>query len=137
MYLAFLYYTPRFTYFHAAACVVPIMRADATVPCISLSPAYRHAQRVTARWLDGGDNARRTRFALRTAWAALDAMDHDRLVRWLAWLCVAAASHGDTALGARLQRVDAIWGLAITRAMGKLPGARAAPVRHRALRLSA
>ncbi len=91
-----------------------------------------------ARWVENGKaDARRTRFALRAAWAALDATEHDRFIRWLAWLCVAAASHGDATLAARLRHLDADWAVAIARAMRKLPGHPHAAKPLHALRLSA
>lgn len=104
------------------------MSVDITAPNIALSPAYLHAQRVMARWLEAREaGARRARFALRTAWTPLDATEHDRLVRWLAWLRLAASSHGDTRLETRIQQLDVALDLAITRAMRTLPGQRHVP----------
>jgi len=116
------------------------MSVDITAPNGALSRTYRHAQRVTAQWLeDESADAGHVRFALRSAWAALDVVEHDRLVRWLAWLCVAASSRGNARPAARLGQLDATLGQAITRAMRALPGPhrRAGASRGRPLRLSA
>lgn len=113
------------------------MPVDTTAPNIALSPAYRHAQRVLAQWLEHEQaDARRARFMLRVAWTALNALERDRMVRWLAWLSVAAASHRDTRLTTRIRRLDAALGQTVTRAMRTLPGQRHA-TRGQRLRLSA
>lgn len=103
-----------------------------------LSPTYRHAQRLLARWLEDEHDAdgHDTRFAVRAAWHALDAVEHDRMARWLAWLCLAASRRGDTTPMPRLQRLDAALGRAIGHAMHKLPGRSTATSGH-LLRLSA
>lgn len=116
------------------------MSVDITAPNGALSRTYRHAQRVTAQWLeDEPSDAGHIRFALRAAWATLDDVEHDRLVRWLAWLCVAASSRGDARPAARLQQLDATLGQTIARAMRSLPGPHRAAGAPRAgrLRLSA
>lgn len=92
---------------------------------INLSPAYRQVQRLLSRWLEAG----RTRhgdvsaFAVRAALGSLDIVEYDRLSRWLAWICVAARSHGDATLAVRLKRLDTVLGSAVRMAMHKLPGA--------------
>lgn len=117
------------------------MSVDITAPNGALSRTYRHAQRITAQWLENEPtDAGHARFALRSAWAALDVVEHDRLVRWLAWLCVAASSRGNARPATRLeQQLDTALGQAITRAMRSLPGPHrsAGASRGRRLRLSA
>ncbi|HET7267942.1 MAG TPA: hypothetical protein VFJ15_07520 [Oleiagrimonas sp.] len=116
------------------------MSVDITAPNSALSRSYRHAQRVTAQWLEQeSTDARDIRFVLRSAWAALDAVERDRMVRWLAWLCVAASSRGDAQPASRLQQLDTSLGQAITRAMRSLPGTHRATDTPRTgrLRLSA
>jgi hypothetical protein len=108
-----------------------MMPAHAPLPEIFLSPAYRHVQRLLAAWLDTGQGSV---FALRAALGALDRVEYDRLSRWLAWSCVAAASHGDARLETRLERLDPRLARTLHAAMDKLPGA---PGQGRRLRLSA
>lgn len=113
------------------------MSGDTTAPNNALSPAYRHAQRVMAGWLeDEQADARRARFVLRAAWSALDAAERDRMTRWLAWLSVAAESHDDIQLTTRIQRLDAALAQTVTHAMRTLPVQRHA-TRAKRLRLSA
>jgi hypothetical protein len=93
-----------------------------TLTEITLSPAYRGAQRALALWLDSnGTDARRTAFRTRAALAALNRIDHARIVRGLAWLCLAAASQGNPALGLRIQRLDAALGTAVDASLVRLP----------------
>ncbi|HET7359769.1 MAG TPA: hypothetical protein VFJ04_06445 [Rhodanobacteraceae bacterium] len=93
-----------------------------TLTEITLSPAYRRAQRALAAWLDSNaPDARRSGFRTRAALAALNRIDHARMVRWLGWLCLAAASQGNPALGLRIQRLDAALGSAVDAALARLP----------------
>lgn len=101
------------------------MPVDTTASGFALSPAYRHAQRVLAQWLEHGPaGARRARLVWRTVSARLNTVEHDRLLRWLAWWRVAANSRADAPLTARLQHLDAVLEQAITHAMRTLPGQR-------------
>ena len=105
-----------------------------TIAELSLSKAYRHAQRTMAAWLERGpSSARQSAFALRAALASLDATERSRLARWLAWLSVAARSRGEAPVGARIQRLDATLHQAMEDALTRLPaGVLAAPSRiHR------
>lgn len=101
-----------------------MMPANATLPEITLSPAYRHVQRQLAKWLESGRIAAgdSSAFAVRTAIGSLDIAEYDRLSRWLAWVCLAARSHGDATLTARLKQLDLALGSAVRMAMHKLPG---------------
>ena len=93
-----------------------------TLSEITLSPTYRNAQRALAAWLDSnGVDARRVGFHTRAALARLDRTDRGRAVRWLAWLCVAAASQGNPRLGARIRRLDPHLGTAVDDAVARLP----------------
>ncbi|HEX7342428.1 MAG TPA: hypothetical protein VF269_09170 [Rhodanobacteraceae bacterium] len=112
------------------------MSLDIIPTGITLSPAYRQAQRTLAQWLERGTDSRQVHFIERTTWGLLDAVEHDRLARWLAWLSLAASSRGDTRLATRIQRLDAALDQAITHAMHLLPGQFPA-TRGRRLRLSA
>jgi hypothetical protein len=88
---------------------------------LALSPAYRHAQRVLAAWLEYGNaEARRGAFAARAALAGLDPAERHRVVRWLAWLHIAARSRG-TSLQARIQRLDATLCAAVEDMLSRLP----------------
>ncbi|WP_049623085.1 hypothetical protein [Frateuria defendens] len=100
-----------------------------TVVELQLSAAYRQAQRKLGHWIaQSGAISRQQAFQARAALAPLDATEHDRLVRWLAWLCVAARSRGDARLPSRLRRLDATLQQAVERALARLPEpARAAP----------
>ncbi len=102
---------------------------------IRLSPLYRHAQRVTARWLEHASQET-VAFAVAAAWNALGIVEYHRLARWLAWQCLARASQGDHTLLARIMRLDAALGQAIQRTAHRLPGAYPA-LRERLLPLSA
>lgn len=108
-----------------------------TLSEITLSPAYRTAQRALAAWLEStGADARRVGFRTRAALARLDRTDRGRAVRWLAWLCVAAASQGKPALDARIRRLDAHLGAAVEGAIDRLPSL-AMPAMDDTLRRSA
>jgi hypothetical protein len=103
-----------------------------------LSPAYRQAQRILASWLEQNNRAaRRSAFAARAALAGLDAVERSRLARWLAWLCVAAGRRGESALVARIQRLDAGLYGAVGGAMLRLPLAADRQPAGRAQRLIA
>ncbi|MHA6206038.1 hypothetical protein ACXU4B_16550 [Dyella soli] len=105
-----------------------------TIAELSLSKAYRQAQRAMAAWLERGPaGARQGAFGLRTALAGLDPTERGRLARWLAWLSVAARSRGETLPEGRIQRLDATLHQAMEDALARLPaGVLAAPARiHR------
>ncbi|WP_109125401.1 hypothetical protein [Dyella sp. C11] len=94
-----------------------------TIAELSLSPAYRLAQRALAFWLERGPSgARQAAFAARAALSGLDATERSRLARWLAWLEVAARSQGMVSPEARVQRLDATLHLAMQDALARLPG---------------
>ena len=94
-----------------------------TIAELTLSPAYRLAQRALAAWLERGQaDARQAAFGIRAALAGLDATDRSRLARWLAWLSVAARSRGDVAPEGRIQRLDASLHQAMQDALTRLPG---------------
>ena len=94
-----------------------------TVAELSLSPAYRLAQRALASWLERGHGgARLAAFAARSALAALDPTERGRIARWLAWLEVAALSRGLASPEARVRRLDASLHQAMQDAFGRLPG---------------
>ncbi len=101
-----------------------MMPADTPLSEITLSPAYRHVQRQLSRWLESGRTGDASAFAVRTALGTLNLVEYDRLSRWLAWLCLAARSRGDSMLAMRLKRLDTALGSAVRLAMHKLPGAR-------------
>jgi hypothetical protein len=94
-----------------------------TVAELSLSPAYRLAQRALAFWLERGQGAaRQAGFAARAALSALDPAERGRIARWLAWLEVAARSRGLASPEARVRRLDASLHQAMQDAFGRLPG---------------
>ena len=94
-----------------------------TIAELTLSPAYRLAQRALAAWLERGHTgARQAAFATRAALSALDATERSRLARWLAWLSVAARSQGDVAPEGHIQRLDASLHQAMQDALTRLPG---------------
>ncbi|HUA79464.1 MAG TPA: hypothetical protein VL997_03770 [Dyella sp.] len=92
----------------------------ATTPELALSAHYRKAQRLLSGWLESGWTARRQVFAIRTALAALDAVDRHRLTRWLAWWCLAFARRGEWLLG-RIERLDPVLGASTELALSQLP----------------
>ena len=92
----------------------------ATIPEMALSAPYRKAQRLLAAWLERDRTIQKQIFAVRTAVAALDARDRHNLSRWLAWLCVAGMSRGDSILS-RIQRLDAALGASTEGALAHLP----------------
>lgn len=96
---------------------------------INLSPAYRQVQRLLSAWLDAGRASQGdvSAFAVRAALGSLDIVEYDRLSRWLAWVCLASRSQGDTTLVARLKHLDTVLGSAVRMAMHKLPGNTAGP----------
>ncbi|HTV85220.1 MAG TPA: hypothetical protein VME63_07430 [Dyella sp.] len=88
---------------------------------MTLSAPYRTAQRLLASWLEGDRiRARSQVFALRTALAALNATERHSLSRWVAWLCVAAASRGESILG-RIRQLDDMLGRMTFQALSQLP----------------
>ena len=94
-----------------------------TIAELSLSPAYRLAQRSLACWLEPGQaEARRAAFAARAALSGLDPTERGRIARWLAWLEVAAQSRGSLSPQARIQRLDASLHQAMQDALTRLPG---------------
>ena len=94
-----------------------------TIAELSLSPAYRHAQRAMSGWLEHGTaRVRQAAFAARAALAGLDAPERGRLARWLAWLEVAARSRGAASPEPRVRRLDASLHRAMQDAMARLPG---------------
>jgi hypothetical protein len=94
-----------------------------TIAELTLSPAYRLAQRALAAWLERGHaGARRAAFAARAALSALDATDRGRMARWLAWLEVAAQSQGQTSPQTRIRLLDASLHQAMQDALARLPG---------------
>jgi len=92
-----------------------------TFPELVLSAPYRQAQRLLADWLER-DRARMQGqvFAVRTALASLNAAERHSLSRWLAWLCVAAASRGTSILG-RIRWLDLMLGASTIDALARLP----------------
>ena len=94
-----------------------------TVAELSLSPAYRLAQRALAFWLERGHvGLRQAAFAARSALSALDPTERGRIARWLAWLEVAAQSRGLASPEARIRRLDASLHHAMQDAFKRLPG---------------
>jgi len=94
-----------------------------TIAELSLSPAYRLAQRALASWLERGHaGARRAAFVARAALSGLDATERSRIARWLAWLEVAAHSRGSISPEARVRRLDATLHQAMQDALTRLPG---------------
>lgn len=98
------------------------MFSHVTPPQIHLTPTYRRAQRKLAGWLEAGPrDARRAAFGARAAVAALDAVDHTRLARWLAWVCLAERSRGRDDTGVRVEWLDAALGAATREQLRRLP----------------
>jgi hypothetical protein len=94
-----------------------------TIAELSLSPAYRQAQRSLAAWLERGHaGVRQAAFAARSALSGLDATERGRIARWLAWLEVAAQSRGTASPDARVRRLDASLHQAMQDALARLPG---------------
>jgi hypothetical protein len=92
-----------------------------TTPELILSTPYRHAQRLLADWLERDVvDALRQVFAVRAALASLSAVEQHSLSRWLAWLCVAAASRGESIIG-RIRRLDLSLGASTEKALSRLP----------------
>ncbi|AIF45779.1 hypothetical protein [Dyella japonica] len=90
---------------------------------LSLSPAFRLAQRTLACWLERGHvGARQAAFAVRAVLSGLDAAERGRIARWLAWLEVAAHSRGLASPEARIRRLDASLHQAMQDAFRRLPG---------------
>jgi hypothetical protein len=101
--------------------MIPNIRSMcATIPEMALSASYRKAQRLLAAWLERDRTAYRQVFAMRRAVAGLDARDRHSLSRWLAWLCVAAISRGESILE-RIQRLDPALGASTELALSRLP----------------
>jgi hypothetical protein len=98
-----------------------------TFPELVLSAPYRQAQRLLADWLERDRaEAQRHVFAVRMALARLNAAERHSLSRWLAWLCVAAASRGTSVLG-RIRRLDLMLGASTIDALARLPAGIALP----------
>ena len=75
-----------------------------------------------ASWLERGQvGARQAAFAARSALAGLDATERGRLARWLAWLAVAAQSHGNASPLGRVRRLDATLHQGVEDALARLP----------------
>jgi hypothetical protein len=92
-----------------------------TTPELVLTAPYRQAQRLLADWLERDVvEALRQVFAVRAAVASLNAVEQHSLSRWLAWLCVAAASRGESILG-RIRRLDLNLGASTEKALSRLP----------------
>jgi hypothetical protein len=108
-----------------------------TIAELALSAAYRQAQRALSAWLERGSaEMRRGAFAARAAIAGLDATERHRLARWLAWLCVAARSRGES-IQMRIQRLDTALGMTVEEMLSHLPaGIGPAPVRDYRLSMS-
>jgi hypothetical protein len=94
---------------------------SSTMPQLSLSPVYRHAQRVLGAWLEQAPAAARRRaFGVRGALVGLDPVERHRLARWLAWLCV-AAQYRRIDLAGRIRLLDGALHRAVAAALGTLP----------------
>jgi hypothetical protein len=92
-----------------------------TTPELALTTPYRHAQRLLADWLERDVvDALRDVFPVRAAVASLNGVEQHSLSRWLAWLCVAAASRGESILG-RIRRLDLNLGANTEKALSHLP----------------
>ena len=92
-----------------------------TTPELALTAPYRHAQRLLADWLERDRiDALRELFTVRAAVAGLNGVEQHSLSRWLAWLCVAAASRGESILG-RIRRLDLTLGASTEKALSHLP----------------
>ena len=104
-----------------------------TIAELSLSKAYRHAQRSLSSWLERGDaaGARQGAFAVRAALGGLDATERSRMARWLAWLSVAARSRGQASLEGRIHRLDASLHQAVQDALARLPAGMLEVTTHR------
>ena len=103
-----------------------------TIAELSLSKAYRQAQRVLASWLERGPaDARQGVFAVRAALGGLDATERSRMARWLAWLSVAARSRGQASLEGRIHRLDASLHQAVQDALARLPAGMLEVTTHR------
>ncbi|WP_445145772.1 hypothetical protein [Dyella sp. Tek66A03] len=103
-----------------------------TIAELSLSKAYRHAQRSLSSWLERGEaGARQGAFVVRAALGGLDATERGRLARWLAWLSVAARSRGKASLEARIHRLDASLHEAVQDALARLPAGMLEVTSHR------
>lgn len=127
-----LYYTARFTYLHPTIAETPAM---SSMTEIQLSPALRAAQRALSAWLErSGSGARCAAFGARAAVTKLDPTDHGRLTRWLAWICIAAASGDGFAQKKRIQRLDSALGNAVAREMERLPTLTPQPLAVHVLR---
>jgi hypothetical protein len=93
-----------------------------TIAELSLSKAYRQAQRMLSSWLERGPaDARQGAFAVRAALGGLDATERSRLARWLAWLSVAARSRAQASPDGRILRLDASLHQAVQDALARLP----------------
>ena len=92
-----------------------------TIAELVLNPAYRHAQRSFAAWLDTADGVRQHAFSARTALRALNAVERGRLARWLAWLGVSESLRDKLPLGERLLHLDAALARAVMAATRRLP----------------
>ena len=100
---------------------------DSTIPQLSLSPVYRHAQQVLGAWLEQGHAAARLHAVrVRAALAPLDPVERHRFARWLAWLCVAAEQRR-SGLDGRIRRLDGALHRSVESARALLP-ATARPV---------
>lgn len=100
---------------------------SSTIPQLSLSPVYRHAQRVLGAWLEQGHAAARLHAVrVRAALAPLDPVERHRFARWLAWLCVTAEQRRSD-LDGRIRRLDATLHRSVEAARALLP-AMARPV---------
>lgn len=86
-----------------------------------LNPAYRHAQRSFAAWLDAAESLRQHAFTARAALRALSAVERSRLARWLAWLGASEALRDKLPLAERLLRLDATLARAVMAATRRLP----------------
>jgi hypothetical protein len=102
--------------------MIPNIRAMCeTTPELVLTAPYRQAQRLLADWLERDVvGALREVFAVRAAVAGLNGVEQHSLSRWLAWLCVAAASRGESILG-RIRRLDSNLGASTEKALSYLP----------------
>jgi hypothetical protein len=92
-----------------------------TTPELVLSTPYRQAQRLLAAWLERDVvEALRQVFVVRAVVAGLSAVEQHSLSRWLAWLCVSAASREESILG-RIRRLDSSLGASTEKALSHLP----------------
>lgn len=94
---------------------------SSTMPQLSLSPVYRHVQRMLGAWLEQTPAvARRHALRVRGALVGLDPVEHHRLARWLAWLCV-AAQYRRVDLAGRIRFLDGPLHRAVSAALQTLP----------------